>query len=258
MRGFLFVFPAILMAQAPPTKSPAPAAKAATKSGATPTAAKAATKAATPVPAAAPGALTTEEQKIIYAVGLTVGQNLAALALTPAELEIVKRAINDNAAGKPAIALSDWAPKINALAQSRAGRVVAQEKARGKAYADKAAMEPGAVRTPSGLVYRELADGNGFSPTATDNVRVNYRGTLVNGTEFDSSYKRAAPAEFPLNGVIPCWTEGVQRMKVGGKSQLVCPSEIAYGDGGRPSIPGGATLIFEIELLALNPPGNTK
>jgi len=254
MRGFLFLFPAILMAQAPPAKSPAPAAKA------VPTAAKAATKAkaATPAPGAAPGALTTDEQKIIYAVGLTVGQNLAGLGLTPAELEIVKRAISDNAAGKPAIALSDWAPKINALAQSRAGRVVAQEKARGKAYADKAAMEPGAVRTPSGLVYRELADGNGLSPMATDNVRVNYRGTLVNGTEFDSSYKRAAPAEFPLNGVIPCWTEGVQRMKVGGKSQLVCPSEIAYGDGGRPSIPGGATLIFEIELLALNPPANTK
>lgn len=254
MRAFVFLFPAILMAQTPPTKSPAPAAKAA------PAAPKAVTKAkaATTASGAAPGALTTDEQKIIYAVGLTVGQNLAALGLTSAELEIVKRAMSDNAAGKPAIALSDWAPKIDSLAQSRKGRVVAQEKARGKAYADKAAMEPGAVRTPSGLVYRELADGNGLSPTATDKVRVNYRGTLVNGTEFDSSYKRAAPAEFGLNQVIPCWTEGVQRMKVGGKSQLVCPSEIAYGDGGRPSIPGGATLIFEIELLALNPPGNTK
>jgi FKBP-type peptidyl-prolyl cis-trans isomerase FkpA len=82
---------------------------------------------------------------------------------------------------------------------------------------------------------------------------VNYRGTLVNGTEFDSSYKRNEPAEFPLNGVIACWTEGVQKMKVGGKSKLVCPSEIAYKDDGRPSIPGGATLIFEIELLAVNP-----
>jgi FKBP-type peptidyl-prolyl cis-trans isomerase FkpA len=80
---------------------------------------------------------------------------------------------------------------------------------------------------------------------------VNYRGTLVNGTEFDSSYKRNMPAEFPLNGVIPCWTEGVQKMKVGGKAKLVCPSDIAYGDQGRPSIPPGATLIFEIELLAI-------
>jgi FKBP-type peptidyl-prolyl cis-trans isomerase FkpA len=82
---------------------------------------------------------------------------------------------------------------------------------------------------------------------------VNYRGTLINGTEFDSSYKTNKPAEFPLNGVIPCWTEGVQRMKVGGKSKLVCPSDIAYGDQGRPSIPPGATLVFEIELLAILP-----
>jgi FKBP-type peptidyl-prolyl cis-trans isomerase FkpA len=102
-------------------------------------------------------------------------------------------------------------------------------------------------------VYRELTPGSGPSPKATDKVKVNYKGTLVNGTEFDSSYKRGQPAEFPLNGVIPCWTEGVQKMKVGGKSQLVCPSEIAYGDQGRPSIPGGATLIFEIELLGITP-----
>jgi FKBP-type peptidyl-prolyl cis-trans isomerase FkpA len=80
-------------------------------------------------------------------------------------------------------------------------------------------------------------------------VKVNYRGTFINGTEFDSSYKRNEPAEFPLNGVIPCWTEGVQKMKVGGKASLVCPSSLAYGDQGRTSIPGGATLLFEIELL---------
>ena len=82
-------------------------------------------------------------------------------------------------------------------------------------------------------------------------MKVNYRGTLVNGTEFDSSYKRKEPAQFPLNGVIRCWTEGVQKMKTGGKSMLTCPSDLAYGDQGRPSIPGGATLIFEIELLEI-------
>ena len=119
-------------------------------------------------------------------------------------------------------------------------------------YLDKAAAEPGAVRTASGLVYRELKTGTGASPKATDTVKVHYRGTLVDGTEFDSSYKRNEPAQFPLNQVIPCWTEGVQKMKVGGKSQLVCPSGIAYGDGGRPPvIPGGATLVFEVELLGI-------
>ena len=124
----------------------------------------------------------------------------------------------------------------------------------GGAYLEKAAAEPGAVKTPSGLIYRELKAGTGASPNASDMVKVHYRGTLVDGTEFDSSYKRNEPISFPLNGVIPCWTEGVQKMKVGGKSQLVCPSSIAYGDSGRPPvIPGGATLIFEVELLGIGP-----
>jgi FKBP-type peptidyl-prolyl cis-trans isomerase FkpA len=121
-----------------------------------------------------------------------------------------------------------------------------------KAYLDKAAAQPGAVRTPSGLVYRELRAGSGESPKASDTVKVNYRGTLPDGTEFDSSYKRNEPAQFPLSQVIPCWTEGVQKMKVGGKSELVCPASIAYGDRGSPPvIPGGATLIFEVELLKI-------
>jgi FKBP-type peptidyl-prolyl cis-trans isomerase FkpA len=120
-------------------------------------------------------------------------------------------------------------------------------------YLDKAAKEPGALKTDSGMVYRELRAGSGPSPKATDTVKVNYRGTLTDGTEFDSSYKRNEPISFPLNRVIPCWTEGLQRMKVGGKSQLVCPSAIAYGEAGSPPlIPGGATLIFEVELLGIN------
>ena len=120
------------------------------------------------------------------------------------------------------------------------------------AFLEKAAAEPGAIKTASGLIYREITPGSGPSPRASDVVTVNYRGTLTDGTEFDSSYKRNQPAQFPLNQVIPCWTEGVQRMKVGGKSQLVCPSDIAYGEQGRPpTIPGGATLVFEIELLAI-------
>jgi FKBP-type peptidyl-prolyl cis-trans isomerase FkpA len=252
MRAFLYFFPAILMAQTPPAKAPAPAAKSATPAAKSATKAKAATPAASGA-AATPGALTTDDQKTIYAVGLTIAQQLTPLGLSRAELEIVKRALTDAAADKPAVALSDWLPKINTFAQARSGRAAAQEKSRGKAYADKIAAEPGTTRTPSGLIYRELAAGTGASPKATDKVKVNYRGTLVNGTEFDSSYKRNSPVEFGLNQVIPCWTEGVQRMKVGGKSQLVCPAEIAYGDGGRPSIPGGATLIFEIELLGVNP-----
>jgi FKBP-type peptidyl-prolyl cis-trans isomerase FkpA len=121
-----------------------------------------------------------------------------------------------------------------------------------KSALDKAAAEPGATQTPSGLVYRELRAGTGESPKATNAVTVNYRGTLTDGTEFDSSYKRNEPAQFPLNQVIPCWTEGLQKMRVGGKSRLVCPASLAYGErGAPPDIPGGATLIFEVELLAI-------
>ncbi len=120
------------------------------------------------------------------------------------------------------------------------------------AFLEKAAAEPGADKMPSGLIYRELKPGTGASPSATDTVTVQYRCTLTDGTEFDSSYKHDGPAKLPLNAVIPCWTEGVQKMKVGGKSKLVCPASIAYGPEGRPPvIPGGATLVFEIELLGI-------
>jgi FKBP-type peptidyl-prolyl cis-trans isomerase FkpA len=118
----------------------------------------------------------------------------------------------------------------------------------------KAAAEKGAVVSESGLVFLSLRDGKGASPVATDTVKVHYRGTFTDGREFDSSYKRNEPTSFPLNRVIKCWTEGVQKIKVGGKARLTCPSAIAYGEkgAGGGEIPGGATLVFEVELLAVN------
>lgn len=116
-------------------------------------------------------------------------------------------------------------------------------------YVDKTAKEKGAITTKSGLVYLSQKEGTGTSPKASDKVRVNYRGTFIDGKEFDSSYKRNQPGEFALNGVIKCWTEGVQMMKPGGKARLVCPPEIAYGNSGAGIIPSNATLLFEIELL---------
>jgi len=253
-------FPAILMAQTPPpatkaapaaTKAATPAAKSATPTSKSATTAAKSSKAKAATPAAAPGALTTDDQKTIYALGLSMAQQLSQMGISPAEYAIIKQALTDSAAGKPALELNAWQPKFQTFTQARAAKMAAAEKAKGKAFLDAAAAEPGATHASSGLVYRELAAGTGPSPKSTDRVRVNYRGTLINGTEFDSSYKRNMPAEFPLNGVIPCWTEGVQKMKTGGKSKLVCPPEIAYGDQGRPSIPPGATLVFEIELLAI-------
>lgn len=247
MRAFLILLPAILLAQAPPATQPAKPKPA----GATASPAK-------PKPVAP--ALITDDEKTIYALGLSVYRSLAPFDLSPAELEILQRALADAAAGKPAVDLTEWGPKIQMLARIRGTVVAEREKSAGKAYIEKAAAQPGAIKTESGLVYRELTPGSGASPKASDTVKVQYRGTLVNGTEFDSSYRRNAPAQFPLNGVIPCWTEGVQKMKAGGKSVLVCPATLAYGDRGNSAIPGGATLIFEVELLeivAATPPAPT-
>ena len=117
-----------------------------------------------------------------------------------------------------------------------------------------AGKEAGAVVTPSGLVYLSTKEGSGASPKETDTVKVHYRGFFPGGKDFDSSYKRGTPAEFPLNGVIKCWTEGVQKMKVGGKAKLTCPSAIAYGErgAGGGSIPPNAVLQFEVELIAIS------
>jgi FKBP-type peptidyl-prolyl cis-trans isomerase FkpA len=226
-----------------------------TTAPAKPKAATATTATTAAKPKAAAPALATDTDKTIYALGLVMARNVGQFDLSPAELEIFERAISDGAAGKPAIQLDEWGPKIQGLAKMRQERVAAQQKLTSQPYLAKAAAEPGAVKTASGLVYREERPGTGKSPLATDTVKVNYRGTLTNGTEFDSSYKRNEPASFPLNHVIKCWTEGLQKMKVGGKAVLVCPAELAYGDQPPPGIPPGSTLIFEIELLEVGAGG---
>ena len=256
MRGILFLLPVLALAQTPAPK-PAPKKATATRTvtvKAKPaTAAKpAATKraAVTPKPAE-PAPLATDNDKIVYSIGLSIYRNLGRFDLSAAEVELIKRGIGDAAAGNPAVKIDEWGPKIESLAAARAAKLAENEKALSQAYLDKAATEPGAVKSESGLIYREMQAGTGASPKDTDTVQVHYRGTLVNGTEFDSSYRRNEPAQFRLREVIPCWTEGLQKMKVGGKSVLVCPSSIAYGDKGRPPIPGGAALIFEVELIEI-------
>jgi FKBP-type peptidyl-prolyl cis-trans isomerase FkpA len=204
----------------------------------------------------------TDDEKTIYALGVLLGQNVSVFALSKSELEIVKKGVTDAVTGaKLAVNVDEYRPKIDALARSRSERKAESEKAKAKPFLDKAAAEKGATKTSSGLIYTILKEGTGEMPASMDTVKVHYRGTLTDGTEFDSSYKRGQPTEFPLNGVIPCWTEGVQKIKVGGKAKLVCPSSIAYGDRGQGGkIPGGATLVFEVELLGVTkggtpPPG---
>jgi FKBP-type peptidyl-prolyl cis-trans isomerase FkpA len=193
----------------------------------------------------------TEEQKTFYGIGLTIARQLAVFNLTADELVLVQQGISDAIGGKtPEIELSAYSEKIQQLARAR--RKVAGEKqaALSQEYLEKAAKEEGAVKSATGMIYRSITEGKGDSPKATDTVKVNYRGTLIDGKEFDSSYKRGKPIEFRLDGVIKCWTEGVQKMKPGGKARLVCPASTAYGDkGAGDMILPGATLVFEVELL---------
>jgi FKBP-type peptidyl-prolyl cis-trans isomerase FkpA len=208
--------------------------------------------AATAAGAAGPE-LKTEDQKTLYALGLAVSRSLAPFNLTESEMEIVKAGLADGVGGKEQkVDLQVYGPKIQALQQARVGAAAAVEKKAGQAYLDKAATEKGATKTASGMIITTTKPGNGASPKATDKVKVHYTGTLTDGTVFDSSVQRNEPATFQLNQVIPCWTEGVQLMKVGGKSRLVCPSAIAYGDRGMPPrIKPGATLVFDVELLEI-------
>src|SRR5437870_13392028 len=199
--------------------------------------------------------LKSEDQKTLYALGLVISQNLATFNLNPSELDAVLAGVSDGVLKKEfKVDMQTYGPKIPALQTARAGAAAAVEKKMGQTYLDKAAAEKGATKTAAGLVITTLKAGTGASPKATDRVKVHYHGTLTDGTVFDSSVQRGQPATFALNSVIKCWTEGVQQMKVGGKSRLVCPSDVAYGErGAPPRIKPGATLVFEVELLEIVP-----
>jgi FKBP-type peptidyl-prolyl cis-trans isomerase FkpA len=195
----------------------------------------------------------SEDEKTLYALGLLLGANLSTFALSPAEMDFVNRGISDAATGaKPLVELQAYSQKVQELAHARSSKAAAAEKQKSEAFMANAAKEQGAQKTASGLIYQPIKVGTGANPTAADTVRVHYQGSLTDGTVFDSSIQRGQPVEFPLNAVIPCWSEGVQKMKVGEKAKLICPSSLAYGDQGRPpKIPGGATLVFEVELLGI-------
>lgn len=196
--------------------------------------------------AATAGFSGSEDDKALYALGVAVSQNIVSFDFTPAELDKVKQGFTDGALGKdPQVDVQAYFPRLREMQATRIA-------AAAQAVLDEAAAEPGAQRLESGLIIKTVNEGTGPAPKASDTVKVHYHGTLANGKVFDSSVERGEPATFPLNGVIPCWTEGVQLMKVGGKSRLVCPSSTAYGErGAPPDIGPGATLIFDVELLGI-------
>ena len=205
------------------------------------------------VVSAAPPEPKSEEQKTLYALGLFLSRSLAAFSLSQAELEMVKAGLTDGVQNRlPRVDAQTYGPKIQELQIARQTASAAVERKAGQAFLDKAAAETGGSKTASGAIVTTLKAGTGASPKAADKVKVHYHGTLTDGSVFDSSVQRKEPVTFPLNGVIKCWTEGVQTMKVGGKSRLVCPPDLAYGDrGAPPKIKPGATLVFEVELLEI-------
>jgi FKBP-type peptidyl-prolyl cis-trans isomerase FkpA len=210
----------------------------------------------TPGAASAPspeaGTLQTEQDKTLYALGLAIGGNVKEFQLTAAEVAVVAEGLSDAVLGKePKVDIQTYGPRIQGLVEERAGAAASAEKQAAAAFVADMAKQPGAQVSASGVVFIPMTEGSGANPTETSTVRVHYHGTLRDGTVFDSSVQRGEPISFPLNGVISCWTEGVQKIKVGGKAKLVCPSDTAYGDQGSGSIPGGAALMFEVELLAI-------
>ena len=195
----------------------------------------------------------TEEEKTFYSIGTMFGSRLTQLNMTDAELDALTSGLRDSAKGeKQKVDPMAYQQKIQDLFKARMEKQAVEVKKKGNEFIDNFVKKESATKTASGLAYKVVTEGTGPTPKETDIVKVNYHGTLTDGTVFDSSVERKQPVSFPLNRVIKGWTEGLQTMKVGGKSKFVIPSELAYGDAGAPpKISGGATLVFEVELLAI-------
>jgi FKBP-type peptidyl-prolyl cis-trans isomerase FklB len=204
-----------------------------------------------------PPQLKDTRDKASYSIGLSVGANLKREDID-LNADAFMAGVKDGMAGRKPL-LSDDQIKETMMAfrdemQQKQKEAAKKNAAEGEKFLAENKKKPGVKTTASGLEYKVLKEGNGAQPKATDMVTVNYRGTLINGTEFDSSYKRGETATFPLNGVIKGWIEGLQLMKVGSKYQLFIPADLAYGEAGRPGIPPNSTLIFEVDLLGVKPP----
>jgi FKBP-type peptidyl-prolyl cis-trans isomerase FklB len=209
--------------------------------------------------------LADEKSRDSYAIGLAVGRNLAhnlQLQDVEADPELITRAIMDVLSSNATLmtpeqeqqTLEALQTEVRAKLQARQAELAYKNKTEGVAFLAKNKNEPGVVTLPDGLQYKILTAGHGATPVDGDTVTVNYRGTLLDGTEFDSSYKRGHPAQFPVNGVIRGWTEALEKMKVGAKWRLFIPANLAYGEQGRPGIAPNAVLIFDVDLLSVRSP----
>jgi FKBP-type peptidyl-prolyl cis-trans isomerase FklB len=200
----------------------------------------------------------TEMEKVSYIIGTQIARQFKAQEID-INLDTLLMGLKDALGGDKLLMSQDemqtvykaWQGKMRAKQAAKQAKEAAENLAAGKAFLEANKEKEGVKVLPSGLQYKVITEGTGNTPTADDKVKTHYRGTLIDGTEFDSSYKRNQPAEFPVKGVIKGWTEALQLMKEGGKWELYIPADLAYGQRGRPSIPANSTLIFEIELLEI-------
>lgn len=198
--------------------------------------------------------LDSEDDKIVYAMGAAIGRNLEGFHLSEREVALFKTGLDERLAEKePPVDLATFAAMAGALRTRRLAVIAEKETEAAAKFVAEAAAQEGAVQNAGGMVYLETKSGEGAEPSETDRVKVHYHGTLRDGTVFDSSRDRGEPAVFPLNRVIRCWTQALQKMKVGGTATIWCPSELAYGVHGQPEggIPPGSALRFEVELLGI-------
>ena len=247
--------------ETPATTSPSTPAATAPKA-ATATSAKTQTPAtkthsATAAKGPAPLTLKTQKEKFSYAVGMSNGKRLGEILhrqSVPFDPAIMARGMKDGLSGAKTLLTDEEAQAtMEAVRKDAIQREQTANKKQGDDFLAANKVKEGVVTLPSGLQYKILTAGTGPKPTASDTVACNYRGTLINGTEFDSSYKRGQPTKFPVNKVIKGWTEALQLMPVGSKWQLVIPSDLAYGESGNQGIPPNSTLIFEVELVSIEP-----
>lgn len=204
-------------------------------------------------PPPAPAQAASDDAPTLYTLGQLISRTLEDFALTPEELALVRQGLEDGVLGRPSkVDLAAEAPKLHTLQAARREALAARERQAGALTLADAAASPGAIRLPAGALLQPLQAGDGPTPGASDLVRVHYEGRLPDGTVFDSSRARGQPETFAVRGVIACWTEALQAMRVGGRSRVVCPPELAYGQrGAPPAIKPDATLVFDIELLAI-------
>lgn len=208
-------------------------------------------------PAAPKEAYKTDDERIIYTYGYSIAKNFKVFNLTPAELKVLVAGISDEVLGvPPKLDVRFYHPRVTDLIQARVNAGLNKEKEKGRAYTEKFVKENKPLPIPGGGWYLETQPGTGPMPSKTATIKAHYRGTLIDGTEFDSSYKRNEPYETSLiSGVIQCWLNVFPMMKVGGKGKIVCPAEVAYNDQPKGAlIKPGATLLFDIELVEITKP----